>query len=222
MLQNVRLIAICIAALGIAAAVLGSASASANDETFQMRVVNIAQNDVLHIREQPSTNSKIIGMIPPDARGITFLGLKVDQWAFIRFDDTEGWVPSRFVVAEVAAWSRDEPARTFWNHNGSLMYLRVDGPHREFVYHQPRSGMVEQGARPDSLLFDGEAIGERYVGQARIFNRRCGEFTYQVEGPILEGGRKVVLYGNAPTIDPWCGIKGTISDRLVFDLVPWQ
>ena len=43
-------------------------------------------------------------MIPPDARGITFLGLKVDQWVFIRFSNTEGWVSSQFVVPEVAGW----------------------------------------------------------------------------------------------------------------------
>ena len=105
MLQNVRLIAICIAALGIAAAnVFGSVPVSANDATIQMRVVNIAWNDALHIRKQPSAESRIIGMIPPDGRGITFLGLKVDQWVFVRFDNTEGWVSSRFVVAEVAGW----------------------------------------------------------------------------------------------------------------------
>ena len=57
MLQNIRLIAICIAALAIAAAnVFSSVPASASDETIQMRVVNIARNDTLHIREQPSTN----------------------------------------------------------------------------------------------------------------------------------------------------------------------
>ena len=123
---------------------------------------------------------------------------------------------------ELGATQEVEPPMTLWDHNGSVMYLRVDGTHREFIYHQPKPGMIEQGALPDSLLFDGDAIGDRYAGQARIFNRRCGQFAYRVEGPILEGGRKVVLYGQAPRIDPRCRIIGTLPDRLVFDLVPWH
>jgi hypothetical protein len=40
---------------------LGPTPAYAADDSIQMRVVNIASNDVLHIREQPNAESRIVG-----------------------------------------------------------------------------------------------------------------------------------------------------------------
>jgi hypothetical protein len=64
----------------------------------ELVVVNIGPNDVLHIREYATDNSSIVGFIPPDARGITYLGESQGQWIFVRYEDqAEGWVSRRFV-----------------------------------------------------------------------------------------------------------------------------
>src|ERR1019366_2721307 len=64
--------------------------------------------------------------------------------------------------------------RNVWDHNGSIVYLVAQGRFRKFYYKEPRSGMVSAGAKPGSLLFDGEVIGDQYQGTAYIFNGRCG------------------------------------------------
>jgi len=61
-------------------------------------VVNVGPNDVLHIREYATDNSPIVGFIPPNAQGITYLGESQGQWIFVRYEDqAEGWVNRRLV-----------------------------------------------------------------------------------------------------------------------------
>jgi hypothetical protein len=55
---------------------------------------------------------------------------------------------------------------TIWNHNGSVMYLVANGSSREFYYQKPRSGMLDAGARPGSLLFRGQLNNGQYLGPA--------------------------------------------------------
>jgi Bacterial SH3 domain len=64
----------------------------------ELMVVNIGPNDVLNIREYATDNSRIIDIIPPNGRGVTYLGESQGQWIFIRYEDrAEGWVNRRFV-----------------------------------------------------------------------------------------------------------------------------
>jgi hypothetical protein len=42
------------------------------------------------------------------------------------------------------------PESTIWDHNGSVMYLVVNGSSREIYYQKPRPGMLDAGARPGS------------------------------------------------------------------------
>jgi hypothetical protein len=108
---------------------------------------------------------------------------------------------------------------SLWNHNGSTVYLTADGATREFHYNQPRSGMLEAGARSGSLLFTGTSINGRYVGIAYIFNRQCGQVPYQVSGPILNNDQRVVLTGQAPRVGSDCHIQGYYADTLEFTLL---
>jgi hypothetical protein len=110
-------------------------------------------------------------------------------------------------------------ARSFWSHSGSVVYLVANGSSREFYYDQPRSGMLEAGARPGSLLFRGQSIKGAYVGTAYIFNRRCGQFPYEVSGPILDNYERVVLQGQAPRVGADCRIWGYVNDTLEFTLL---
>ena len=64
----------------------------------RLRVVDTALNDVPNVRELPTTESRTVGVIPPDARDLTFLGGRRGNWVFVRYPRAEGWVSSRFVV----------------------------------------------------------------------------------------------------------------------------
>ncbi len=74
------------------------------------------------------------------------------------------------------------PKPTLWEHNGSTVYLIAKGSSREFYYKEPRTGMIEAGARAGSLLFRGRSARGQYFGTAFIFDRQCGQFPYQVSG----------------------------------------
>src|SRR5262249_15782401 len=110
------------------------------------------------------------------------------------------------IAASAIAFTAHAAASTpsLWEHNGSTVYLLADGANREFHYDQPRPGMVAAGAQPGSLLFTGRSVGGRYVGTAYIFHPDCGEFPYQVSGPILDNDKRVVLRGKAPRVDANC------------------
>jgi hypothetical protein len=108
---------------------------------------------------------------------------------------------------------------SFWLHNGSAMYLVASGEKREFYYQEPRSEMVEAGARQGSLLFTGISAGGRYVGTAYIYNPQCGRIGYPVSGPILDGYQRVSLRGRAPLMSLDCRVKGHVVDNLEFTLL---
>jgi hypothetical protein len=125
----------------------------------------------------------------------------------------------------------DEPARrgiqsddnsrrpgSYWDHNGSVVYLSASGAARKFLYDAPREGMQAAGARKGSVLFEGRRAGNRYSGTAYVFASGCGSFAYAVSGDVLNGDRQVVMSGQAPRVDrETCKIVGYRSDRLVFD-----
>ena len=80
--------------------------------------------------------------------------------------------------------------RTFWDHNGSVMYLVADGSSREFYYQKPRPGMLEVGAHPDSLLFKGQINDGQFSGTAYLFNAHCGQVPFEVKGADSRQWRK--------------------------------
>src|SRR5262249_42775322 len=94
-----------------------------------------------------------------------------------------------------AAYAEPEP--TLWSHNGSVLYLVAKGNVREFYYKQPRPGMIQAGAYPGALLFRGRSISHQYSGTAFVFDSRCGQLPYQVDGPILDNYERKVLRGLA-------------------------
>ena len=112
-----------------------------------------------------------------------------------------------------------QPTRTYWNHNGSILYLVADGAKREFYYEKPRAEMLEAGATQGSLLFSGKAIKENYSGKAYIYNSRCGKISYEVSGPILDNYERVVLQGQAPKVGADCRTRGYLKDTLEFTLL---
>jgi hypothetical protein len=106
-----------------------------------------------------------------------------------------------------------------WDHNGSSVILLVDGDSRKIIYKQPRLGMLQAGAEEGSVLFKGKAVGDNYFGTAYVFSDRCGANTYNVSGPILDNGSRIILQGQAPRVDRNCRIFGYKDDKLEFRLL---
>jgi hypothetical protein len=112
-----------------------------------------------------------------------------------------------------------QPFVSFWDHNGSRMGLVAEGNSRSFYYVTPRKALLERGVFPGLLLFEGQRTGDRYVGTARIFAAPpCGEFPYQVEGPVSSDQETVTMSGNAPRVNDRCEIIGYRPDTLLFTL----
>jgi hypothetical protein len=124
---------------------------------------------------------------------------------------------SAFVQSTTPAPTTAE--RTFWDHNGSVMYLVANGSSREFYYQRPRLGMLEAGARPDSLLFRGQINNGQFSGTVYVFNAQCGQVPFEVKGPILENGGRVALTGQAPRVGRNCQASGYYTNTLEFRLL---
>lgn len=77
---------------------LGMAPLTARAQT--LRVIDTAYNDVLNIREFPTGEARIVGVIPPDGRGIVPLGERNGNWIFVRYRRAEGWVSRRYLYPE--------------------------------------------------------------------------------------------------------------------------
>jgi hypothetical protein len=108
---------------------------------------------------------------------------------------------------------------SFWKHNGSRMALVANGAQRNFFYVEPRTGLVDLGVRPGTLLFQGMRNGNGYTGTAVIFGANgCGAFPYAVSGTVGADQRSVTMWGRAPRISGDCSISGYREDSLTFTL----
>jgi hypothetical protein len=120
-------------------------------------------------------------------------------------------------MASAQAQTQTVSARpTVWEHNGSIMYLVENGSLREFHYQKPRTGMLEVGVHPGSLLFRGEIENGQYFGTAYIFNVHCGQIPFQVRGQILDNQERIVLTGQAPRVGRNCRPHESSTTNLEF------
>lgn len=112
------------------------------------------------------------------------------------------------------------PSGSFWDHNGSLVRLEASGSSglRRFVYQKVRPGMLEAGARPGDVVFEGRRQGRAYSGVAYVFNRMCGQTPYPVSGRVTDDEKTIVLVGQAPLFSRnGCNVVSRKDDRLTFD-----
>jgi hypothetical protein len=68
------------------------------------RVVKVAGNDVLNLRDRPHPSGQVVGRIPPDGWGVIWLGDKTRvgrfDWYRVRYQGSEGWANSAFLERE--------------------------------------------------------------------------------------------------------------------------
>ncbi|KPL88045.1 hypothetical protein SE16_09505 [Ardenticatena maritima] len=66
------------------------------------RVVRVADDDVLNVRNGPGVEYDIVGTLPPDAEGVRIVGDPVQVndsfWVQIEWNDVQGWVNSFYLA----------------------------------------------------------------------------------------------------------------------------
>jgi hypothetical protein len=92
-------------------------AARAEDPPHFWAVTGVAANDVLHLRDVPSAESKSLAQIPPNARGLKHLGCRrnhppldlwvrmnaaqwreaLTQWCRVEYRSVQGWVAGRYL-----------------------------------------------------------------------------------------------------------------------------
>jgi uncharacterized protein YgiM (DUF1202 family) len=75
-------------------------------ESVLLRVIGIAANDVLNVRELPGSDSRIVGVIPPRADNVEFAGAVEGGWVFVRYGSAEGWVSAKFLGSNISPLPR--------------------------------------------------------------------------------------------------------------------
>jgi len=122
-------------------------------------------------------------------------------------------VPTR-TPPKTRSRSRTKPEAQ-WSHDGSGIRIVAQGRKRQLVYVSPRAALREAGVRSGDMLFEGRREGDRYIGKAYSYSRRCGSVAYQVRGRIRNGERLVVVRGRKPVRD--CAIVERRHVRLEFE-----
>jgi hypothetical protein len=64
----------------------------------ELTVTDVGLNDVLKMREDATDDSPVIDIIPPNGKGVVYLGEAQGQWIFVQYDRSRGWVERRFVM----------------------------------------------------------------------------------------------------------------------------
>ena len=64
-------------------------------------VNGVARDDVLNMREGPSSETDVVGEIPPDGRGVRIIGDCREMWCLVSFDGVKGWVNRSYLMYEL-------------------------------------------------------------------------------------------------------------------------
>ena len=110
-----------------------------------------------------------------------------------------------------------QPQKSFWAHNRSIMYMVEDGTHRQIYYDDPRPGLKEVGVKQGTLLFDGVVDGTALSGTAFVFAKECDPLSFAVTGKLSVDGKRITLNGKAPRVGAHCSSAGNKREELIFD-----
>jgi uncharacterized membrane protein len=129
-------------------------------------VTDVAEGDVLNIREAPSASAAIIGTLAPDARGVEVVGYDTTgQWARINTSERSGWAALRYLAYQVDVWTPEtlpgtlqclgnEPFWSFRPTGDTVVFSTPDAPETVMkiaqvlttgVFRDPRRSILAQG-----------------------------------------------------------------------------
>jgi hypothetical protein len=111
------------------------------------------------------------------------------------------------------------PVSSLWSHNNSTMSVTTQENRLTIYYEQPRQGMIDEGVRRGTVLFDGQRTGNKLSGTSWVFDRRCGKIPYADDGEVLSGERSIYLRGrHVPTqLGPNCEPLAYRIDPSIID-----
>lgn len=79
-----------------------SASAATRISPPEFVVVNVQANDVLNLRNAPSSEAEIVGSLLPGSRGIAIIGACQLEWCPVQHNSKRGWVHRYYITSERA------------------------------------------------------------------------------------------------------------------------
>jgi hypothetical protein len=125
----------------------------------------------------------------------------------------------RLLLGGPATASPSLPVRSFWSHNKSTVSVSTQGNRFTILYEQPRPGMIDEGVRQGTVLFDGQRTGNKLSGTSWVFDRRCGNIPYADDGEVLSSERSIYLRGTrVPTqLGPNCEPLAYRIDPSIID-----
>ncbi|MCC5999604.1 MAG: SH3 domain-containing protein [Pararhodobacter sp.] len=184
-----------IACVALLAASLTTVKAS--EVTY--RVVNVAADDVLNVRDRVGVpGSRIVGILPPGTGGIVWTGPQGRSgdgglWYHIshpRIPGTGGWVNARFLREEVASApviappvSAEPPGSIFKDHTAHQHMYRVVGVAANDVLNIRSGAGVSHGIVG---MFPPDARNVQITGRIRTLN--SGAVWVEVRSAMLPGG----------------------------------
>jgi len=119
-------------------------------------------------------------------------------------------------LAKSTSESLSLPSTSIWDHNNSVMSIRVAGDRITIFYEQPRQGMIDEGVRRGTILFDGHRSGNRVSGTSYVFDRNCPPIPYADDG-VVSSEREIVLSGRrVPTQLASCQAVAYRVDPSIF------
>ena len=104
-----------------------------------------------------------------------------------------------------------------WMHNGSRVRIVADGRRRRIVFVTPNDRLANRGVAAGDPVFIGRRKGNRYIGKAYVYSKRCPTVSYDVRGRVHTGEAKVVVTGSRPVRNRGCKTVYRQDVRLVFD-----
>jgi hypothetical protein len=112
-----RALPVVVAGMAFALGLGAVAAIAQEDPPSYWAVAGVAANDVLHLRDVPSAESRSLARIPPNARGLKHLGCRRNQppleqwmrmtkaqrqdaqiqWCRVEYRGKQGWVAGRYL-----------------------------------------------------------------------------------------------------------------------------
>lgn len=122
-------------------------------------VADVAVDDVLNIREQPSASAPVIGELAHDATGIEAVAER-DGWLQINSGERAGWVNGRYLAIRQGVWpDAGLPATLSCYGNEPFWGLKQDGGQMVLS----NLGGSDQSAQVEAVLSSGAPLDLRRV-----------------------------------------------------------